>query len=420
MSKHTYRAVEFQRLDWARLKQQIGGGRVLLAVDVAKEKFVATMMLASREPLATLKWSHPRDTRALVARIESLVAPVEVVMEPTGTYGDAVRHCLRAAGFAIYRIAGKRVSDAKEIYDGVASLHDGKSAYLLGRLHLEGVSSEWLEPDARRRTLQAYTHELEDYTERAQRARNRLEALLARSWPEFGCIMDLKSISGLRLLAAYGTPQAVTADADSARAQLRQVGGPWLAADKIDALVARAATTVGLPLLNAEAEQVQRLAAEVLTMQQQCRRLERQIGAQVADDAGLEQQAAAVGAVTAMVLYASLGHPARYPHAGSYAKAAGLHLKERSSGTYQGQLRLTKRGPSAARHYLYFAALRLIKGNGPARRWYDAKVARDGGCRRKAIAALMRKLAKALWHVGQGAVFDQRLLFDDSAWHAAA
>lgn len=155
-------------------------------------------------------------------------------------------------------------------------------------------------------------------------------------------------------------------------------------------------------------------------MRQQRRRVEGLIQAQVGDDAGLEQQAAQVGAITAMVLYAALGNPRAYPHAGSYAKAAGLHLRERSSGKYQGQLRLTKRGPSVARFYLYFAVLRLIQEHGPARRWYEAKVARDGGRRGKALAALMRKLIKALWHVGQGAAFDQRLLFNEAALPCAA
>lgn len=420
MGKHTYRAVKFQNLGWAALAQRVAGMRVVLAIDVAKELFVATLMLESREVLATLKWQHPRDTRALVARVASLGVPVEVVMEPTGTYGDAVRYCFREAGFAIHRVAGKRVFDAKEIYDGVSSLHDGKSAYVLGRLHLEAVSSEWIEPDERRRTLHVYSNELDGYCKREQQAHNRLEALLARSWPEFESCMNLGSVSGLRLLAEYGTPAAVVAEATAAQALLRRVGGHWLAQDKIDTLVASAAETVGVPLLAVEAQQIQRLAGEVLDMAKQRRRVERQIKAQVGEDPGLDAQAATTGAVTAMILYASLGSPQSYPHAGGYAKAMGLHLKERSSGRYKGQLRLTKRGPSVARHYLYFAALRLISHNGPARRWYEAKVARDGNQRGKAIGALMRKLAKALWHVGQGARFDERLLFNDKARPAKA
>ena len=44
--------------------------------------------------------------------------------------------------------------------------------------------------------------------------------------------------------------------------------------------------------------------------------------------------------------------------------------------------------------------------------WYQHKVKRDGGLKRKAIVALMRKLAMALWHVARGETFDSRKLFN--------
>jgi len=63
----------------------------------------------------------------------------------------------------------------------------------------------------------------------------------------------------------------------------------------------------------------------------------------------------------------------------------------------------------------WLSVLRWIERAGRARRWYEAKVARDGGVTTKAIVALMRKLARALWHVGQGERFDERRLFADTA-----
>ena len=68
-----------------------------------------------------------------------------------------------------------------------------------------------------------------------------------------------------------------------------------------------------------------------------------------------------------------------------------------------------------ARKYLYLAALRLIQKDPIVRAWHEAKVARDGGKpRSKSAVAVMRKLAKALWHVRRGAPFDARKLFDVS------
>lgn len=415
MGKRTYRAIDFHRVDWADLDRRVSGQRVVVAIDAAKKDFVGVVMDADRQGVVTIKWRHPRDTRALVAHLGDLSARVEAVLEPTGTYADALRYQLGQAGIAVYRMPPKRVSDAKEIYDGVPSLHDGKSAYVIARLHLEGVSARWEERGEQRRALQARSNQLGFCRDQAQRVHGRLEAQMSRYWPEAEELLDLDATSLLRLLSAYGSPAAVAEERDSARALLAKAGGRFLAGEKIDALISSARTTIGPPCVEAEAAVIRDLAEQLLTLQAQRRRLEQALRAATEQDTGMSAQRETVGAVTAAILCADLGDARDYPDAGSYAKAAGLHLKEHSSGQYQGQLRLTKRGPGTARLYLYFAVLRWIARAGPARRWYEAKVARDGGCRKKAIAALMRKLARALWHVGQGEAFDETKLFDEAA-----
>ena len=100
-----------------------------------------------------------------------------------------------------------------------------------------------------------------------------------------------------------------------------------------------------------------------------------------------------------------------YEEPTSLVKALGLNLKERSSGKYKGELKITKRGPGICRFYLYLAVLRLIVWEPELKKWYDAKVLRDGGkVKNKAIIALMRKVVRALWHVARGAEFDASLL----------
>jgi len=64
------------------------------------------------------------------------------------------------------------------------------------------------------------------------------------------------------------------------------------------------------------------------------------------------------------------------------------------------------------RRYLFMAALRLIGNDPVVRRWYQAKIRRDGDIRMKAVVAVMRKLARALWHVSQGERFDSSRLFN--------
>ena len=412
MSKYKYRAVEYQRVSWDRVREQACEGRVVLAIDVAKENMFAALMKPDRTVLETLRWRHPHETRALLERVVGLGArPLEAVLEPSGTYGDALCRLLAEAGVAVYRASPKRVHDAAELYDGVPSSHDAKCAYLIGRLHLEGVSRPWVEPDERRRALRAQLGLLGLYQERYQRGRNRLEALLARHWPEATYHLELTSVSLLKLLERYGDAAAVAADAVAAGDELRRVGGRFLGPEKVAALIESARTTVGVACIEAERHAVAVLAQEALAARGQCRCIEQALAEQVHSEPGLERQAAVVGKVTAVVLRCALGNPRDYPNAASYLKAAGLNLEERSSGKHQGQLKITKRGPGLARSYLYLASLRLIAHEEPARCWYAAKVVRDGGLKGKAITALTRKLTKALWHVGCGEALDIGKLF---------
>ena len=48
-----------------------------------------------------------------------------VSMESTGTYGDALRAALAAAGLEVHRVGGKAAHDYAEVFDGVPSQHPG-------------------------------------------------------------------------------------------------------------------------------------------------------------------------------------------------------------------------------------------------------------------------------------------------------
>jgi transposase len=119
-----------------------------------------------------------------------------------------------------------------------------------------------------------------------------------------------------------------------------------------------------------------------------------------------------LGHVTAAVLLCIVGSPNNFGSASAYVKAMGLNLKVHSSGKHKGKLRISKRGSGVARKYLYLAALRAIQRYPLSKAWYDRKVVRDGGVKGKAIIAIMRKLARAAFHVGRGSQFDEQQLFD--------
>jgi transposase len=337
---------------------------------------------------------------------------VEAVLEPSGTYGDVLVWQLRQAGIALYRVSPKRVHDAAEVYDGVPSLHDAKAAYLIGRLHLQGISQLWQEPSEARRELKAILTELGVYKQRLQDARSRLEAYLSRHWPEILSILALDSFTLAALVRTYGDAAAVAADPDGVGALIHRSGGSGLSDEKIQAVLASARNSLGVPCLQAERELLQWLGADVLDSRKQVHRLEKELARRVERKPALARMGALIGKVSAAVLLAAVGSPRDYPDAGSYLKALGLNLKERSSGKHKGQLKITKRGPSVARFYLYFAALRLIATDPLVERWFNLKSARPGALKKKSVIELMRKLAKALWYIARGGEFDAAKLFN--------
>jgi transposase len=156
---------------------------------------------------------------------------------------------------------------------------------------------------------------------------------------------------------------------------------------------------------------MQGYAEEALAAHREIGRAKRALKKLAQQDATLARQAAAIGAATACVLRVAVGCVRDYSSGGAYRKALGLNLKERSSGKYQGKLKLTKRGPSLARRWLFFAAMRLLQ-RPPVRGWYEAKKARDGDQGLKAVIGVMRKLVLALYAVGaRGEAFEPSRLF---------
>jgi hypothetical protein len=237
-----------------------------------------------------------------------------------------------------------------------------------------------------------------------------LEALLGRHWPEATRALELSSGTLLRLLAQYGGPAALVAD-EQAGAHIQRWGGRFLTADKVNALLAGARRSVGVRLGDWERRRLQEVAQETYAARRQVARCKRRLELLSRGHPVLEAQRRVIGAATACVLWVCVGDPRQYHCAEAYRKAMGLNLAERSSGIYQGKLTISKRGHPRARQWLYLATLRLVQQAG-VQAWYQAKKARDAAQAERALVAVMRKLALALYHVGiSGSEFRASRLF---------
>jgi transposase len=417
MRRKAYGAVAVKQVSAAKLAQQHPGEAVVVGTDIGKFELHAVCRWAK-------SWErpwyvrNPSEVAELVVVLQELRQGRDLVvaMEPSGTYGDALRQALHDAQIDVCRVGSKATHDYAEIFDGVPSQHDGKDAAVVAELAAHGKGKLWPY-----QTASAWDQELRYWVDWMEGQRRivqmwlgRLEGLLARHWPEATRHLKASRATLLRALCAYGGPAALASDPQAA-ARLARWGGKYLQAEKISKLLASARQTAGVRQGEWELRQVRDYAEQALQARRACGRSQRQLRRLAADHAILQAQGRAVGVPTACVLWTCVGNPRDYDSGGAYRKAMGLNLVERSSGTYKGQLRISKRGHPRARQWLYFAALRLVQKAG-VQRWFAAKKAKDGEEGTRALVAVMRRLVLALHRVGvHGETFDARRLFPGEA-----
>jgi transposase len=409
-----YSSVSVKCVEIEAIARQWAGQRCWLGVDVGKAEFRGVLCWPDGSFHRPWKIKNPGEIAEAVSKLVELSksCSVTVAMESSGTYGDAFRQALADAKIPVRRVSGKAVKDQSELFDGVPSQHDSKDGAIIGDLASRGKSRAWeLESGGEvDQAMRYWVRQLERSRRIRQVHAGRIEALLARHWPEAAEHLEAGGATLINALARWGSPAALAQDSEAAE-ELAGFGGHYLTEQKIAAVMESARRSVGVRMNAWEMRELKDLAGDVLAEREKSARCRKELEKLAAGHAVIQAQAPAVGLVTACVLWVCQGDPRGYGSAAAYRKAMGLNLTERSSGMFQGQLRLSKRGPRLSRRWLYFAAMRQMK-SGPAKLWAQRKKERDGGDAMRAVVAVMRRLTMAAWHVAvHGTAFDAQLLF---------
>lgn len=413
--KRTYQAVRVEQVRLDDVLPALAAG-CIVAIDVAKQKFVVALATLGGEVVKLFRFDHPVETAQFLELVTALCAAlpfgVKAAMEPTGTYGDAVRHQLVSRGVPVWMVSPKRTHDSQDLFDNVRSLHDPKSAVLVAKLCAMGLASEWSPPVPTRRRLRALVELRRHEQRREETCIARIESLLARHWPELERWMDLREQkSALRLLATYPSPRRVSEQGELVMSFLRQVSRQRLSPELIAGVVGDARTTLGVPMEPEEERMVERLATEALDARTRAEEIERDMSALGREDEVFERLQRCAGTYTAAAIVA-LCDPRQYSRARQLEKCCGLNLREKSSGEKLGRLSITKRGPGIVRQVLYLFALRMIQESPVVRAWYVRRRGYTEESKSRAVVAVMRKLARALFHVARTGEFDAKKLFD--------
>jgi len=446
--KRQYSQINVNEVSIELQAQNRAGHKVVAGVDVGKGELTLCLVWPDREFERPWRIKSPGQIRLAAGKLLELnkLCPVTVAMESSGTYGDAFRQALADAGLPVHRVSGKAVKDDSEGFDGVPSNHDGKDAAIIGTLCVNGRSDRWrwngvgidrsevsakndsvkkdlARPGAPRHAaaddadstdpaIRYWVRQLDTAQGIRQIFCGKLEALLARHWPEAGLLTNQSGPTLTGALLHWGDPRAMAND-PRAPEELARIGGHYLLAEKIDRLIESAKTTVGVRMNAWAIREMQDIAGAIIEQRKKIQQCRRELKKLTKNHQAIQSQAPAVGLTTACVLWMCLGNPQQYGSAGAYRKAMGLNLTERSSGMHKGKLKLSKRGQRLPRKWLYFSALRWMR-HPSVKIWITKKKQRDGGHGGKAATGIMRKLAAAAWHCGQGEEFDPGRLFPGS------
>ena len=413
MKKRSYHSKKVKLINWEQLSEQSPPHEVVFSIDIAKHKQFGLIMNTDREVILQVNWLHPQETSQVLEGLNHFKDRLKgIVIEPSGVYGDTLRYQLNQQGYTVFKINPKRVKDASEVYDGVPSSHDAKAAYLLGRLFWENTCRVWEPESESQRQLDALTHHYHQHQKQHDKLRNHVEAKVHRHWPELTQSFDSNSITREALLTDYGDPALFSSDTEQAFQAIHKASRGKVKAEKVDAFIHASQESLGIPCLPEERAYLQALGAELRHHRLKIKGIRTKLEQYLDEDPAHKTLLAVTGLIATAFMIANNLDPANYPSAGSYLKAMGLNLKERSSGKHQGKLKITKRGSSTVRYYLYFAVMRLIQQDSLMKQWYENKVKRDGGqAKLKALIAVMRKMVKGLWAASHhGEVFDSSKL----------
>lgn len=413
--KRTYQAVRVEQVRVDEVVPALAAG-CIVAIDVAKQKFVVALATLAGDVVKLFRFDHPVETAKFLELVTALCKAVsggvKAAMEPTGTYGDAVRHQLVARGVSVWMVSPKRTHDSQALFDNVRSLHDPKSAFLIAKLCAMGLATEWSPATPTRRRLRALVELRRHEQRREELCIARIEALLARHWPELERWMDLRQQkSALRLLATYASPRRVSAQAELVTAFLREVSKQRLSTELVAGVVGDAHTTLGVPMEPEEERMIERLATEALDARARTEEVEREMSLLGREDEVFARLQSCAGTYTAATIVASCD-PRQYATARQFEKACGLNLREKSSGEQHGRLSITKRGPGVVRQVFYLFALRMIQESAVVRTWYMRRRGYTEESKSRAVVAVMRKLTRAMFHVARTGEFDATKLFD--------
>lgn len=385
---------------------------IIVGIDIAKNTHVAQAVDFRGRQLTNRALSFNNEGKGLEKLqewIQQVLAKhhlysVVVGLEPTGHYWFNVAHWLLEREIPIVLVNPVMTHRYKENRDNSPSKNDAKDALSIAALVSQGTYSDYIPSAEEYDRLQTLMSHREYAVKQLTSVGNRIVRWIDLYFPEFRHVF--KEWDGLRAIASL---QAFPLPSDVRTLTVEEVVQGWRAqgmrraggASGIRIAVALkevARTSIGYNRAEKEARQeiahllelYAQLAAQVATLQLQTEQLLGDIPI-----ARLLRSIPGMGTIVTAAILAGTGDLRDYAHGRQVLRRAGLNLAECTSGLFKGQIKLSKRGDSMLRKYLFLAVVGLVGHNPEFARMHQENQ-RRGKKKMESLFKLIGKLCRIM------------------------
>jgi len=322
--------------------------------------------------------------------------------ESTGSYGDPLKQYMQQKGAELIQVNPMHTKRLKELSDNSPNKTDKKDPRVIADILSLGYGLTAIMPVGIRADLRELVQSRENHLEDINRIKNRMEALLARYFPEFLQIMGLTAKTSMYLLKQYTTPEAISqVSVDKLAIEMYKRSRSQMKRSRAETLHEASSNSIGVKQAQeAYKEGMHMLIEHIELLEHQLLEIEKRITGILNQlpESCLLLSVRGVGLITAAYLLSEVVDFKGYNVEKEIIKYAGLNLYEVSSGKHKGQKKISKRGRTRLRKILFMAVLNMVKKGGIYHNDYQEYLKR-GMKKIKAMTILMKRLLKMVFAI---------------------
>jgi len=391
-----------------QLIEKITDKHLVVGIDIAQQTHVARAVnfrgIAIGNPLSFS--NNEEGFHNLLRWVQSLQASHSLTkaivgMEPTGHYWLNLSKWLSDHQFEVVLVNPHLVKKNKENRDNTPSKSDKKDALVIADMVKNGYYSFIRSTPEAFEELRVYLSNRDSVVTRLVSAKNQIHRWVDVVFPElrqvFKSLMCTGSLATLRL---FPTPEELR------KLQPQDIIEGWKSLmkrhsgeRKARALIALASSSVGSrQATNAYKLHLKQLLDEYDLACRQLKIVEAEIIA-VLDRIPFAKSMLAVKGISAISLAGILGEAgdlSGFVHGNALLRHAGLNLAEASSGKWTGQMKISKRGRSRLRRFIFMMTMSLVANNSEFKAMHTNNVQVKKMKKMRSIMKLCGKLARIL------------------------